>query len=217
MSSRSLPVMMRDTSRTSLISCSCSRAFRSMVSRTAGRRSGSITPPRTIWVYPSTAFNGVRSSCDSVARNSSFRRFADSASCLAAASAVTSCAITTIVSTLPSSASTRLIHEIEIAVLGRALGAAVDDGLDGLAEHRLSERANAIEDLEDALALQLGERGSNRETDDVAPADQIAISRIGQLEHVIRTGQHRHGHGGVCEEARHPAGVLLLDRCGSAP
>ena len=42
-SRRSLPVMMRETSSTSLISCSCSLAFRSMVSSTAGRRSASIS------------------------------------------------------------------------------------------------------------------------------------------------------------------------------
>ena len=48
---------------------------------------------------------------------------------------------------------------------------------------------------------QLRERGSNRETDDVPPADQIAILRIGQLEDVIGPDSTAIGHGGVCEEA----------------
>ena len=47
-------------------------------------RAGSTCPCRSIVVHPRMAFSGVRSSCDRVARNSSFSRLAASASARAA-------------------------------------------------------------------------------------------------------------------------------------
>ena len=71
--------MMRDTSRMSPTIFCCTRAFRSIVSSAFARRDSSICVPRNKAVHPSTAFSGVRSSCDTVARNSSFSLFAISA------------------------------------------------------------------------------------------------------------------------------------------
>ena len=70
---------MRDTSRRSSTIFCCSRALRSIVSSAFARRASSICVLRSSDVHPSTALSGVRSSCDTVARNSSFSRFAISA------------------------------------------------------------------------------------------------------------------------------------------
>ena len=74
--SRSLPVTMRETSSRSSISRACARALRSMLSRPRARVASSALVERSTRAHPSTAFSGVRSSCDSVARNSSFSRLA---------------------------------------------------------------------------------------------------------------------------------------------
>ena len=84
---RRRPVMMRETSSTSPISLAWAWALRSMISRTCGRRSADTGAWRSIETQPRTALSGVRSSCESVARNSSFRRLARSASSRAACSA----------------------------------------------------------------------------------------------------------------------------------
>ena len=82
---RSLPVMMRDTSRMSSISSACARALRSMVSSAFCSFSGGSVRDRNMRVQPTIALSGVRSSCDSVARNSSFARLAASAASRACA------------------------------------------------------------------------------------------------------------------------------------
>ena len=79
-SRRSLPVMMRETSRMSSISTACALALRSIVSSALRDFSGDRLPERNIPVHPTIAASGVRSSCDSVARNSSLARLAASAS-----------------------------------------------------------------------------------------------------------------------------------------
>ncbi len=79
-SSRSLPVMMRETSRMSSISTACALALRSMVSSALRDFSAERFPERNIPVQPTIAASGVRSSCDRVARNSSLARLAASAS-----------------------------------------------------------------------------------------------------------------------------------------
>ncbi len=54
----------------------CARALRSMVSRAFRAVSRSNSVLRSIEAQPSIAVSGVRSSCETVARNSSFKRFA---------------------------------------------------------------------------------------------------------------------------------------------
>ena len=82
------PPMMRVTSRMSSISCVCSLAFRPMTSIAWRTRSAeSMAPCCSIWTQPRIAFSGVRSSCESVPRNSSFSRLASSAAASRASSA----------------------------------------------------------------------------------------------------------------------------------
>ena len=78
-SMRSLPVMMRETSSRSSIRRACERALRSMVSIAREALEPSTSPFRIIEAQPSIEVKGVRSSCESVARNSSFSRSASSA------------------------------------------------------------------------------------------------------------------------------------------
>jgi len=94
---RSLPAMMRETSRMSSISSACARALRSIVSSARCSFSGDRDRDRSMCVHPTIALSGVRSSCDSVARNSSLARLAASAASrasrsLTARSACASCA-----------------------------------------------------------------------------------------------------------------------------
>ena len=72
--------MTRDTSSTSEISCACDCALRATISSTFGMRAASTRRSRSSDTQPRMALSGVRSSCDSVARNSSFSRLARSAS-----------------------------------------------------------------------------------------------------------------------------------------
>jgi len=75
----SFPVMMRETSRMSLINWAWSLALRPMTSIACRAPSGGSPPDCSISIQPRMACSGVRSSCDSVARNSSFTRLASSA------------------------------------------------------------------------------------------------------------------------------------------
>ena len=83
-STRSFPEVMRETSRMSSMSCVCACALRSMVSSARPSDEGSTAPVRSIRVQPRMALSGVRSSCETVARNSSLVRLAASA-CVRAA------------------------------------------------------------------------------------------------------------------------------------
>ena len=61
---RSRPVMTRDTSRTSEISCACDCALRATISSTFGMRAASTRRSRSSDTQPRMALSGVRSSCD---------------------------------------------------------------------------------------------------------------------------------------------------------
>ena len=79
-SRRSLPEMIRDRSSRSSIRRACAAALRTMASRACAVLDGSTMPDWRICPQPMIALIGVRSSCDNVARNSSFARFAARAS-----------------------------------------------------------------------------------------------------------------------------------------
>ena len=69
------------------------RALRSITSRARAAVSSSSWAVRSVTAQPSTALSGVRSSCDSMARKSSFIRLADSASSRACCSRARSWAL----------------------------------------------------------------------------------------------------------------------------
>ena len=79
-SRRSLPVVMRETSSRSSTSRACAWALRSIFSSARNARGRDNAPDRSSRVQPRMALSGVRSSCDSVARNSSFSRLASRSS-----------------------------------------------------------------------------------------------------------------------------------------
>ena len=80
-SSRSLPVTMRETSSRSSMSCVCARALRSMTSRPRARVGRvELRRPAQHARPAEDRVSGVRSSWESVARNSSLSRFASRAS-----------------------------------------------------------------------------------------------------------------------------------------
>ena len=78
-SMRSVPRTIRDMSSRSSSSVACARALRSSASSAWRLCASSIRPVFSSRAQPSTPVAGVRSSCESVARNSSFNRLAASA------------------------------------------------------------------------------------------------------------------------------------------
>ena len=78
---RSLPVMIRETSSRSSISFACARTLRSMTSSPCADLAGvELSRARSIASSRGSPMSGVRSSCESVARNSSLSRLASRAS-----------------------------------------------------------------------------------------------------------------------------------------
>src|SRR5947208_2484756 len=75
---RILPLMMRETSSRSSINWDCTRALRSIVSRPRAKSALPSLLFFRMWLQPRIADNGVLNSCESVARNSSLVRFANS-------------------------------------------------------------------------------------------------------------------------------------------
>ena len=73
---------MRLISSRSSINCACARALRSITAKPLVVVSLSFVLCK-IWLQPSIALSGVLSSCDNVARNSSFNCATRSSSCLA--------------------------------------------------------------------------------------------------------------------------------------
>jgi hypothetical protein len=82
----SRPVRLRETSIRSVTSWDWSRALRWITSSACTVRCALSVPPRSSEAQPMIALSGVRSSCDTMARNSSLSRLASSASSRAARS-----------------------------------------------------------------------------------------------------------------------------------
>src|SRR5207249_1638434 len=78
-SRRIFPLMMRDTSSRSSTRCACALALRSIASSARDTRAGSSVPRLSWLTQARIGVSGVRSSCERVARNSSFRRLVSSA------------------------------------------------------------------------------------------------------------------------------------------
>ena len=91
-SSFSLPRTIRATSSRSSTICAWVVALRSMASMARSVAEASSRPVRSSRDQPSTAFSGVRSSCETVAMNSSLARLARSASARASCSRASSAA-----------------------------------------------------------------------------------------------------------------------------
>ena len=79
-SSCRLRVSMRETSSRSSTRCACCLAQREIVSSARLEAAASSAPAASILNHPMIAPSGVRSSCETIARNSSFARLAASAS-----------------------------------------------------------------------------------------------------------------------------------------
>ena len=76
---RHSPETIRDTSRRSSISWACALALCSMAARAAVLLSERSSPVRSMFDHATIGVSGVLSSCETVARNSSFARLASSA------------------------------------------------------------------------------------------------------------------------------------------
>ncbi len=167
----SLPPTMRDTSRMSSINWACAAAFCRTTSAarcTVGRSPGLC--PSTC-AQPMIAFSGVRSSCDRVARNSSFSRLAASASSRAACSRSSS----------PTrSCSMRVRSSISadsFEVGGRQLAGALGNGLFELFL-ALAQRLLPVEQLDEDRHLRPQHVGRDRLDQVIHGADVVAAEHV---------------------------------------
>ena len=94
----------------------------------------------------------------------------------------------------------RLVDEIDEALLDGRAGRALQADLQGAALESLALRVDPVEQLEEALALDLGQRLPDRLPDHVAVTDELHVGRVDELEDVLRPAQHRHEAGRLLEE-----------------
>ena len=106
-------------------------------------------------------------------------------------------------------AADRLVHEVDEALFQRRAGFALDAHRHRMAHERLARLVDLVEQLEEALVRDLGQRLARRLADQLAAADQLQVGLVGDLEHVIRAAQHGEDAGRLLEQA-HQALVLLF-------
>jgi hypothetical protein len=68
--------------------------------------------------------------------------------------------------------------------------------------HWLAGRVDLVQELEEALAIELGQRFADGEPDDLAPANERAIRRAGRAEDVLRSGIDGHGARKLGDDTR---------------
>ena len=111
-SSRILPLITRETSSRSSISCTWASDWRTMTSSARFICSSPTCPLWSMRAQPYTAFSGVRSSCETTARNWSLARAAASASaarCCTSAAAPTKACRTSSTSLTPAGPSACIV------------------------------------------------------------------------------------------------------------
>src|SRR5690242_5307778 len=85
----------------------------------------------------------------------------------------------------------RLVDEVDVTLLRLRVGRAVEQNSLFSADEGHSCRQHLIEDLDESLMPNFGQRFNERLADDVAPADHVVIRLVHELEDVIRSAQHR--------------------------
>ncbi len=105
----------------------------------------------------------------------------------------------------------RLIDEVEEVLVRRAVGRRVHQQAQRAAHVRLAGGPDPVQQLVHALAGELGQRLAQRLSDDRPIVDQAQIHRVGDLEHVLRSAEERHGDRRLFEHAGEPLPVGLFD------
>lgn len=86
----------------------------------------------------------------------------------------------------------RLVDEVDVVLHRRTVGLRPQLHRHGAADEGLAGGVHAVEQFEEALALQFGQRVPHRLAEDVAVADQRVVGLVGQFEHVLRAPAHGH-------------------------
>ena len=98
--------------------------------------------------------------------------------------------------TAPSSVTERLINEIDVPLLERAVGLAAEHEPHVRPDERLAGLEHAVEDLEVPLALDLRNGLPDRLADQVPVADQLVVPAVRPLEDMagpLQDGRVRRG------------------------
>jgi hypothetical protein len=95
----------------------------------------------------------------------------------------------------------RLVDEVEVEGLGHAVAVAIDDHLRLVRHEGLAGGAHAVEELQEALLLGLGQGLPERLAEQLtAAANHREVARIGHLEDILGPLQHGDGRGGLHED-----------------
>ena len=155
--------------------------------------------------------SGFRNSWPSMARNSSLARFAASASRLAFVSSVTSNATIAMPRHVSHIIEQRLIHEIEERLL-RGAARTLDHHANRTADEWLAGLIHAVQQLVDALPLELRKRVSNGLALDGPSADEIQVLGVGKLKHVGGALQRGDADRRMREDARQSRRLRFFQR-----
>ena len=93
-----------------------------------------------------------------------------------------------------------LIHQVDKALFRHAAGVAAEQGADRAAGEGPTGLANAVEQFEEALTFDIGQRGADGLAHEIALADQFTIGVVGEFEAKLRPAQHGHEAGRALEK-----------------
>jgi hypothetical protein len=93
-----------------------------------------------------------------------------------------------------------LVHEIGERLLQRRVGGALDHEAQPAADEGFAGAVNLVEQLDEALADELGQGVQQWLADDVAVPDELQVGVVDQFEAVVRPAQHAHEAGRLLEE-----------------
>lgn len=95
----------------------------------------------------------------------------------------------------------RLIDQVDVGLAERRAGLALQVDLEAVTDKSLAGGDHPVQQLEVALALDLGQRLADRLAEDVAVTDELEVRGVGELEHEARAAQEAEEAGRLLEQA----------------
>ena len=101
----------------------------------------------------------------------------------------------------------RLVHQIEDPLLQRRARLALDVHAHLAAHEGLSGAEHLVEQIEKALAGDLRKGFVDRQSRQIAVADELQIGLVHEFEHMVRSAQHAHETGRALEQVAQPVAL----------
>ena len=105
-----------------------------------------------------------------------------------------------------------LVDEVDEALFQRRRGRALQLNLHVGADERGRRVEAVVQQLEEALALDFGQRLAHGQARDLAMADQLQVGLVGELEAMLAARQQRHEAGRLLEQPLHAVALLRAQR-----